>query len=753
MDRKLYQQAESFLPWNLHHEVFNSTIIPFWSEEALYYFQQLTTEKTLIKVNTETGKKEPILCYKKLQLALSLQLKEETNYEQLSLSDFSIKEKSLYFTYKNHHWSYDFENNICKQDQEIIPGLLNSQDKNWALQRKDHNLILTDLTQKQDFQITTDGKPYYDYGSSPETNTYTVTQRIQGSISTPVAIWSPNSQKIITHKLDQREVHELFILQNAPKDSQRPKLHSYRMSFSGDDNLPLEELMIIDISTKSILPIKTDPLLSPYLTPIEFKWVWWSYDSKKIYFIRETRAAKEIMLCVTDAETGDTKVLLTEKSEDTYVEPSPHAMWLPQVVILEDSQEIIWLSERSGHAHLYLFNDEGNLKNAITEGEWSVREVHFYDDKAKWLYFTACGYDESIDPYYKYLFRCRLDGSDLQCLTKDNANHTIYISPQKTCFLDTYSTINSAPITVLKTMNGDVISLVESADISRLTQLNWVPPERFCVKARDGITNIYGNMYFPSHFDSSKRYPIIDHIYPGPQVYRTSTHFNLYGSIFRSAWMAQALAELGFIVIHVDGFGTPGRSKAFHDATYKNMSDCGIPDHVTAIKQLAEKNSFIDIEKVGITGYSGGGYAAVRAMLTYPDFYKVGVSAAGNHDIRCYPANYGEKYNSLDTSTYPHQSNATLAEKLEGKLLLVHGEMDDNVHPCATLQLVDALIANNKDFDMIIMPNQNHSSTFDHPYYIRRNWDYFVQYLLGETPPKNYLISPMPLDFPQIIDW
>jgi dipeptidyl aminopeptidase/acylaminoacyl peptidase len=260
-------------------------------------------------------------------------------------------------------------------------------------------------------------------------------------------------------------------------------------------------------------------------------------------------------------------------------------------------------------------------------------------------------------------------------------------------------------------------------------------------------------MYFPSHFDSSKRYPIIDHIYPGPQVYRTSTHFNLYGSIFRSAWMAQALAELGFIVIHVDGFGTPGRSKAFHDATYKNMSDCGIPDHVTAIKQLAEKNNFIDIEKVGITGYSGGGYAAARAMLTYPDFYKVGVSAAGNHDIRCYPANYGEKYNSLDTSTYSHQSNATLAEKLEGKLLLVHGEMDDNVHPCATLQLVDALISNNKDFDMIIMPNQNHSSTFDHPYYIRRNWDYFVQYLLGETPPKNYLISPMPLDFPQIIDW
>jgi hypothetical protein len=272
--------------------------------------------------------------------------------------------------------------------------------------------------------------------------------------------------------LDQRDVHELFILQNAPKDSQRPKLHNYRMSFSGDDNLSLAELMIIDVSTKSISPVKTDPLLSPYLTPIEFKWVWWSLDSKKVYFIRETRAAKEIILCVEDAETGETQILLTEKSEDTYAEPSPHAMWPPQVIILEDSQEIVWLSERCGHAHLYLFNDKGDLKNAITSGEWCVREIHFYDDKSNWLYFIACGYDKSVDPYYKYLFRCRLDGSEMQCLTEENANHTIHISLQKNCFLDTYSAINTAPITVLKMMDGAVITIVESADISVLTQLN-----------------------------------------------------------------------------------------------------------------------------------------------------------------------------------------------------------------------------------------------------------------------------------------
>ena len=321
--------------------------------------------------------------------------------------------------------------------------------------------------------------------------------------------------------------------------------------------------------------------------------------------------------------------------------------------------------------------------------------------------------------------------------------------------MDTYSTISTAPVTTLKNMDGGKITHIETANIKGLSELKWIPPKRFCVKARDGITNIYGNLYFPTHFDSNKTYPIIDHIYPGPQVYRTQANFSLYGLIFRSTWPAQALAELGFIVVHVDGFGTPGRSKQFHHATYQNMGDCGIPDHVSAIKQLALQYPSINLEKVGITGFSGGGYAAVRAMLLYPEFFKVGVAAAGNHDLRCYPANYGEKYNSLDVNTYEYQSNAALAEKLNGKLLLIHGEMDDNVHPCATMQLVNELIKHNKDFDMLLMPNQNHRSTFDHPYYLRRHWDYLVEHLLEEIPPKNekYIMSSIPEEFPQLIDW
>jgi dipeptidyl-peptidase-4 len=372
-----------------------------------------------------------------------------------------------------------------------------------------------------------------------------------------------------------------------------------------------------------------------------------------------------------------------------------------------------------------------------------------------WIYFTATGYHSNYDPYYKFLFRCRLDGTNLECVTNENANHTIQFSPNRNCFLDTYSTIDSAPVTLLKSLNGNIIASIEIADLKGLTELNWVPPKRFKVKARDGITYIYGNLYFPSHFDPKNKYPLIDHIYPGPQVYRTTINFSLHGLIFRSPWTAQALAELGFIVMHIDGFGTPGRSKSFHDATYQNMGDCGIPDHVIAIKQLASQHEFINVEKVGITGFSGGGYAAARAMLLYPELYKVGVSAAGNHDLRCYPASYGEKYNSLDINTYEYQSNAALAKNLKGKLLLIHGEMDDNVHPCATYQFVNALIEHNKNFDLLIMPNLNHRATFDHPYYVRRQWDYLIQNLLEIIPPYNetHILSEIPETFPQLIDW
>lgn len=755
VDEITYKNSEKFFPWNLRHTVLNSALFPFWSGNLLYYFQQTSSTQILVCVNTNTGEKESVFDCAILLGSLSKQVQQKVDFSDLPLDKFSITQdlERLCFSYQKSQWYFDLKQHICVQNKRVKANQLASPDNKFFLELNNHNLFLVGHHRRE--QLTTDGQPYYDYASSPETNTHTVTQRLEGATMPPVAIWSPDSSRLVTHKLDQRQVQPLHLLQNSPKDSQRPVVHSYRMSFSGDAHLPLAELIIVDTTTKSIVSLKTEAFLSPYLTPLEFKWVWWSKDSQKVYFLREMRGAKEINLYVADSKTGTVKTLITEHAKKTYIEPSQLFLWPHQAIVLDDSREIIWLSERDGHAHLYLYDIASNAaKSAITQGEWCVREVHFYDDNAKWLYFTACGYYKNIDPSYKFLFRCRLDGSELQCLTEETAHHTIHISPQKNCFVDTYSTINTAPVSVLKNMDGKIIAHLETADLKGLHDLNWVPPKRFCVKARDDMTDIYGNLYFPSYFDANKKYPLIDHIYPGPQVYRTVAHFSLYGSIFRSPWIAQALAELGFIVMHIDGLGTPSRSKAFHDATYQNMGDCGIPDHATAIKQLASQYDFIDTERIGITGYSGGGYAAARAMLLLPDFFKVAVAAAGNHDLRCYPANYGEKYNGLNQKTYKYQSNAALAEKLEGKLLLVHGEMDDNVHPCATSQFVDALIRHNKYFDMLIMPNQNHRSTFDHPYYVRRYWDYFVEHLLKKVPPKNvYVASSIPENFPQVMEW
>jgi dipeptidyl-peptidase-4 len=758
MNKNIYKQADKFFPWNLQSSVLNCTIFPYWSKEDFYYFSQTPSGRVFKKIHCQNGASVNLFHEKNFLELLSNQLNEKIALTDIPLDRISILENPvrLAFNFKKKNWQYDLKKNIFLDEKDENNNQLLSPNKNLSLKIDKHNIYIEDTSSSEVIQITHDGERYHDYATSPETNTKSISMRIKNITLPPIAIWSPDSKKLITHKIDQRNVFSLNLLQNAPDDTHRPISHEYKMSFSGDENVPLVHLLIIDAEKKEMIPVIADPLLAPYLTAIEFNWVWWSNDSNDIFYLNESRGSKDFSLCMINSSTGEVKKVLTEKAKNTFVEPSQLFLWTKQILILKKLNQVIWMSERSGYSHIYLFDiGQDTPRSAITKGAWCVREIHFYNDDDNWLYFTACGYNPKIDPYYKFLYRCRLDGSDLQCLTEENANHVIQFAPDNKYFLDTHSEINTAPITVLKSLDGKTISLIERADLNGLKKLNWVPPKRFKAKGRDGKTDVYGNLYYPSNFNPNKKYPLIDHIYPGPQVYRTPISFGLYGLIFRSPWTAQALAELGFIVLHMDGFGTPGRSKEFHDFTYQSMGDCGIPDHVSAIQELATKLHYIDINKVGVTGFSGGGYATARAMLLYPDFYKVGVAAAGNHDLRCYPASYGEKYNSLDKNTYEKQSTASLAANLKGKLLLIHGEMDDNVHPCATYQLVKALIHHNKYFDMLIMPDLNHGDTFDHPYYIRRQWDYFVQHLLNKTPPstENYIISSFPDAFPQIVDW
>jgi len=365
------------------------------------------------------------------------------------------------------------------------------------------------------------------------------------------------------------------------------------------------------------------------------------------------------------------------------------------------------------------------------------------DEDNRKLYFVG-NEREPGDPYFQYFYSVGMDGSDLRLLTPDSANHSISLSPSGEHFVDSYSTPVTPPVTVVRDAMGRERVRVEEADISRLLATGWQAPIPFVVKARDGVTDLHGLMYKPTNFDATKRYPIVNYLYPGPQTGSVGSR-----SFSASRGDKPSIAELGFVVVELDAMGTPMRSKSFHTAYYGNMGDNGLPDQITGIHQLAGRNPWMDIDRVGIYGHSGGGFASTDGILRYPDFYRVAVSGAGNHDNRNYEDDWGEKYQGLletypdGTTSYDNQANQLLAENLKGKLLLGHGTMDSNVPPYNTMVVVDALIAANKDFDLVLMPNRRHGFGRE-PYWMRRRWDYFVEHLLGAEPPHEYVFQTAP---------
>jgi dipeptidyl aminopeptidase/acylaminoacyl peptidase len=360
------------------------------------------------------------------------------------------------------------------------------------------------------------------------------------------------------------------------------------------------------------------------------------------------------------------------------------------------------------------------------------------DEAKRLLYFVGVGRERGRDPYFRHFYRVGMDGTNLQLLTPEDADHEVSVSPSGRYFVDTYSKPDAPPITQIRGADGSAIATVEKADISRLLAAGWKPPAPISVKARDGSTDLYGLMYAPTTLDASKKYPIVNHIYPGPQTGSVGSR-----TFSPARGDAQALAELGFVVVEIDGMGTPWRSKKFHEAYYGNMGDNTLPDQVVGMKSLAARYPWIDIERAGIYGHSGGGYATADAMFRYPDFFKVGISEAGNHDNRVYEDDWAEKWQGLlekkadGTTNYDNQANQLIAKNLKGKLLLAHGTMDANVPPNNTLLVVNELIKANKDFDLLMLPNRGHGFG-NEPYMVRRRWDYFVKHLLGAEPPHEY---------------
>ena len=469
----------------------------------------------------------------------------------------------------------------------------------------------------------------------------------------------------------------------------------------------------------------------------------WAPDGKTLAFVSTSRYHQHEWFRIADASTGKVRTVF-EESAKTYLESGNGKVnW----AYLPKTHEAVWYSERSNWGQLYLYDTiSGKLKRTITKGEGNVSEMLKVDPASRTIWFRAVGRQHGVDPYFQQFYKVSLDGGKPTLLTPEPMDHAVTLSPDGKLFVDAYSTATTPTTTVLRSADdGHVEATVAKADISRLQAAGWVPPVPITVKARDGKTDLYGMMFKPSHFDPSKKYPVIDYIYPGPQT----------GSVRGRSFLAgrgdnQALAELGFIVVAIDGMGTPWRSKAFHDTWFGNMGDNTLPDQVAGLKELGQRYAWFDTSRVGIWGHSGGGNASTDAMFRYPDFFKVGWSESGNHDNRNYEDDWAEKYQGElvkgkdGKSNYDDQANQSHAANLKGHLMLVHGTLDDNVPPYETLLVADALIKANKDFDLLLIPNVHHGYGDRTPYSIRRRWDYFVQYLMGGTPPHEFQMSPIP---------
>jgi dipeptidyl-peptidase-4 len=457
----------------------------------------------------------------------------------------------------------------------------------------------------------------------------------------------------------------------------------------------------------------------------------------RLAFVSTSRDHQHEQVRVADAATGAVREVFREDVKTFFESGTGSVNWhvLP-------GNELLWFSERDDWGNLYVYDlATGAARRQLTKGPGTVLQVLKVDSAARQIYFTATGREAGRDPYFRHLYRVALDGRSAPALvTPEDADHTVTLSPDARWVVDSWSRPEVPPTTVLRdARTGRLVATLEKSDVSRLVATGWTPPIPFTVKARDGKTDLYGLLFRPTNFDSTRKYPIVNQIYPGPQT----------GSVGSRAFSAargdtRALAELGFVVVQLDAMGTPMRSKSFHDAYYGDMGDNGLPDQIAGMKQLAQRYPWIDLERAGIWGHSGGGYAAADAILRYPDFFKVAISEAGNHDQREYEDDWGEKYQGLVSGpNYDDQANPHLARNLKGKLLIAHGTADDNVPPYNTMLLVDELIRANRDFDLLMLPNRRHGFGSE-PYMVRRRWDYFVKNLLGAEPPKEFEFRQAP---------
>jgi dipeptidyl aminopeptidase/acylaminoacyl peptidase len=748
-----YAQAERFMTYNTAPLVFRSGVRPAWLAGDRFWYRVATPEGAeFVLVDPVTGRREAAFDHVALATALSKasEAKYDANHLPFQQIDFSDDLTSVLFNASSQRYRCDRQGTACVSTGNAEAGGgrggrgggrggsarndVPSPDKKKTAFVRDYNIWVRDVATNKETQLTNDGVK--DYGYATDNAGWTRSER-------PILVWSPDSTKIATYQQDQRKVGEMYLVDTRVG---HPVLQAWKYPLPGDDIVTMIEPVVLDLPANKEIRVKLPPeqhrsTLCDDIACRGGEWsdVQWAPDGFHLAMVSTSRDHKKEQFRIVETETGAVTEVFGESVATFFESGNGKVNWQ----YLPASKEVIWFSEEDNWGHLYLRDaTTGKVKNAINRGEGNVTQVLHVDEKNRTILFLGVGMEKGRDPYFIHFYTINFDGTGLKLLTPEDANHDITLAPDARYFVDSYSKPDAPPVAVLRDATGKLISTLEKADISKLLAAGWKPPMPFTVKARDGQTDLYGLMFQPTKLDPNRKYPIVNHIYPGPQTGSVGSR-----SFSPARGDCQALAELGFVVMELDGMGTPWRSKKFHEAYFGDMGDNTLPDQVTGMQQLAKRYSYIDIERSGIYGHSGGGYATAGAMFHYPDFFKVGISEAGNHDNREYEDDWAEKWQGLlekkpgGATNYDSQANQNFAKNLKGHLLLAHGTMDTNVPPYNTLLVVDELIKANKDFDLLMLPNRNHGFG-NEPYMVRRRWDYFVRYLMGGEPPQGYELHP-----------
>ena len=775
-----YAQAAKFSPKRLEKMLFSTNVDPHWLKNTnrFWYMYETSSGKNWFIVDPVKGTKDRMFDNDRLAAALTRHIKDPFDAQHLGIENLKFLREDDVISFevksseevekkdttkkgapptkekKTYYFEYDIRTDELKERTDYEKPKSRptwasiSPDRRWVVFSRNNNLWYMDsanyrkaLKNEDDTtivetQLTKDGVENYGYGGGMnETNVEK--EKNRNKRKSAFILWSPDSRRFAMTISDMRKVKDLWVVHNTADP--RPALETYKYHMPGEKEAPLREIVLFDFANRTSRKVDAsrfkDQELQIWSAPPkqiqrddEFRPQLWLGDSEKLYFNRTSRDLKRIDVCILDVATATPRVLIEERM-NTYVE-------VRRPGLVNGGKEIVHWSERDGWGHFYLYDGDGREKGQITKGPWHAEDIEGIDDKTRTLFFTGNGREPGEDPYYLHMYRVGLDGGNLRLLNPGDADHSVAIDDNNRYFVNTSSRVNTAPVSALYDANGRKVMDLEKTDMARLVEAGYRYPETFKAKAEDGVTDLYGVMYKPFDFDSTKKYPVIAYVYPGPQTEAVNKAFA------RGMDRIDRLAQVGFIVVTMGNRGGhPSRSKWYHNYGYGNLRDYGLADKKAVIEQLADRHPYIDIDRVGIHGHSGGGFMSTAAMLVYPDFFKVAVSSAGNHENNIYNRWWSEKHHGVKeqvgdkgdtTFLYAIEKNSELAKNLKGRLLLVTGDIDNNVHPANTIRMANALIKANKRFDFMLLPGQRHAFGDMTEYFFWLMADHYAKWLLGD---------------------